>query len=160
MGSGAESAASAASDTGSTVGQVANVAGNTASNTGGFALNATPTVGPTIDAANGIGNAGSSIGSPSYLQADSPMYSTTDYTQLPQGSMISRFMQGQNQDLGQAYENFGNNPETYGYLFNKVYTVGRGLGGGGGQQQAAPITINTNYQQETENPYLRKYRRY
>ena len=88
------------------------------------------------------------------------MYSTTDYTQVPQGSMISRFMQGQNQDLGQAYENFGNNPETYGYLFNKVYTVGRGLSGGGGQQQAAPITINTNYQQETDNPYLRKYRRY
>jgi len=156
MGSGAESTASAAYDTGSTLGQAA----GTMSDSGGFALNATPTVGPTIDAANGIGNAGSSIGSPSYLQADSPMYSTTDYTQLPQGSMISRFMQGQNQDLGQAYENFGNNPETYGYLFNKVYTVGRGLGGGGGQQQAAPITINTNYQQETENPYLRKYRRY
>lgn len=159
MGSGAESAASAASDTGSTVGQVANVAGNTASNTGGFALNAAPSMGPTVDAASNIGNTAQSIG-PSYLQADSPMYSATDYTQVPQGSMISRFMQGQNQDLGQAYENFGNNPETYGYLFNKVYTVGRGLSGGGGQQQAAPITINTNYQQETDNPYLRKYRRY
>lgn len=156
MGSGAESAASAAYDTGSTLGQAA----GTMSDSGGFALNATPTVGPTVDAASNLGNTAQSIG-PSYLQADSPMYSTTDYTQVPQGSMISRFMQGQNQDLGQAYENFGNNPETYGYLFNKVYTVGRGLGGGGGgQQQAAPITINTNYQQETENPYLRKYRRY
>lgn len=156
MGSGAESAASAASDTGSTLGQAA----GTMSDSGGFALNATPTVGPTVDAASNLGNTAQSIG-PSYLQADSPMYSTTDYTQVPQGSMISRFMQGQNQDLGQAYENFGNNPETYGYLFNKVYTVGRGLGGGGGgQQQAAPITINTNYQQETDNPYLRKYRRY
>lgn len=155
MGSGAESAASAASDTGSTLGQAA----GTMSDSGGFALNATPTVGPTVDAASNIGNTAQSIG-PSYLQADSPMYSTTDYTQVPQGSMISRFMQGQNQDLGQAYENFGNNPETYGYLFNKVYTVGKGLGGGGGQQQAAPITINTNYQQETDNPYLRKYRRY
>ena len=155
MGSGAESAASAAYDTGSTLGQAA----GTMSDSGGFALNATPTVGPTVDAASNIGNTSQSIG-PSYLQADSPMYSTTDYTQVPQGSMISRFMQGQNQDLGQAYENFGNNPETYGYLFNKVYTVGRGLSGGGGQQQAAPITINTNYQQETENPYLRKYRRY
>lgn len=156
MGSGAESAASAAYDTGSTLGQAA----GTMSDSGGFALNATPTVGPTVDAASNLGNTAQSIG-PSYLQADSPMYSTTDYTQVPQGSMISRFMQGQNQDLGQAYENFGNNPETYGYLFNKVYTVGRGLGGGGGgQQQAAPITINTNYQQETDNPYLRKYRRY
>lgn len=155
MGSGAESAASAAYDTGSTLGQAA----GTMSDSGGFALNATPTMGPTVDAASSLGNTAQTIG-PSYLQAGSPMYSTTDYSQLPQGSMISRFMQGQNQDLGQAYENFGNNPETYGYLFNKVYTIGKSLGGGGGQQQAAPITINTNYQQETENPYLRKYRRY
>lgn len=153
MGSGTEGAASAASDSAvyssptlvQQMGNALDTSGNTAS---GFSLNAGQ-MGPTMEAANATTN------TPSYMAMTS-----SDATQVPQGSMISRFMQGQNQDLGQAYENFGNNPETYGYLFNKVYTVGKGLGGSGGQQQAAPITINTNYQQETDNPYLRKYRRY
>lgn len=159
MGSGAESAATAA---------------NTAADTSSYAAQVMPTTG---EIAGAVGNTGAGTGFASAGQGFSIEPATTNMTgptmynasrmdnintvEVPQqGNFFTRFMDGQNQDLGQAYENFGNNPETYGYLFNKVYTVVKSLGGGGGQQQAAPITINTNYQQETDNPYLRKYRRY
>ena len=65
--------------------------------------------------------------------------------------MLKRFRSGGEQSLGDAYKNFGNNPETYGYLSGKAGELAKT-----GQQNApvAPI-VYPSYQQP-ENPYLKR----
>jgi hypothetical protein len=86
-------------------------------------------------------------------------YGTTDPSYLQQaGNALERFQAGGNQSMGTAVEKFGNNPETYGYLYGKANQISgmAGKQGGGG---AAPITTNITYQQPV-NPYLAKRGRY
>lgn len=69
-----------------------------------------------------------------------------------------QFSEGMNQDLPQAYKNFGNNPETYGYGFSKLSGLAR-MGGGGGGGSTPSMSTTVNYQQP-QDEYRRKYRRY
>ena len=97
----------------------------------------TPTQGPTVQAGN--------------MQT----YGTENPSMMQQGvNLYERFGKGQGQSVGDAYKNFGNNPETYGAaygLINKMASTGK-------QGGAAPITINSTYQQPV-NEYLKKYGR-
>lgn len=70
---------------------------------------------------------------------------------------LEKFQAGQKASMPEAWRARGNNPETYGYLYNKFGEVASM--GGGGKSGAAPITTNINYQQP-ENEYLRKRRGY
>lgn len=72
--------------------------------------------------------------------------------------MYDRFTKGGNMSFPEAYKayqggEFGNNPETYGFIYNKLGQVARM--GGGGMQPMQPASINVSYQQP-DNPYLRK----
>lgn len=68
------------------------------------------------------------------------------------GSAIDKFQKGKDSSLGKAYDNFGNNPETYGYAAGKLGMMAS-LGGGGAK--AAPINTMVTYQQP-ENAYLKR----
>lgn len=95
------------------------------------------TAGPTVDAA-------ANLPEPSMLQQFSDMY--------------GRFEQGGQNSLAKAYDKFGNNAETYGYLYNKLNSV---KSMGGGAQSPAPIPINTTINQAPNSDYeryLAKYR--
>jgi hypothetical protein len=142
-GSGASAASSGAG--GATItGQMADLGGQSSTPaSSGFSLEATNNansgVGPTVDAAN------------------TQTYGTTDPSIMQQtGNYLERFQKGQGNSMGGAVERFGNNPETYGYLYDKVGRLASAKSGGGG---AAPITTNISYQQP-QNDYLRRRRGY
>lgn len=123
-------------------------AGSNASNAGSvgvMASDATPSysfnmgdVGGTgADAGYSLETAGNTPSAPWYDQV-------YDY--------YDRFTKGMEQKAPDAYKNFGNNPETYGYAYGKLNQFA-GMGKGGQSPQAP--SINVNYQQP-DNPYLRK----
>lgn len=101
-----------------------------------------------VDTQNSIGAANSNLAtygntSPSWLDNTMNTY--------------DRFSKGGDMSLPKAYETyqkggFGNNPETYGYIYSKL---GQFAKGGGGGQPMQPASINVNYQQP-DNPYLRR----
>lgn len=141
-------AASAAADTGSNAVPAASAAGSGA---GGFAmdLGQTGTAAPTD---------GTYVSLTPMQQADVSSYGTSNPSMWDKAvGTIDRFNKGGNQNLPEAWKNFGNNPETYGYVSNKLAGLTRGAGGG----QSAPASVNTtvNYQQPS-NPYLERRRRY
>ena len=87
-------------------------------------------------------------------KANLETYGTTDPSIWQYaGNGLKRFAKGKEQDVGEAWKNFGNNPETYGYVFGKAEGMTKG---GGGGTQAPPVTLNNTYQQP-ENEYLRRY---
>lgn len=65
--------------------------------------------------------------------------------------MLKRFQKGGSMDTADAYKNFGNNPETYGYLMGKMGQLGNMRQQG--QQQ--PMVTNISYQ-PPENAYLKR----
>lgn len=163
-GSTGSSAATGASEAASSLGTTSNVSSlaGTAGNGGsGFSagLNTTaPTQGPTV------GNAADlTAGAPnSYNTAagqgvtDMKTFGTANPSPIARTvNTLERFSRGQGQGLGDTAKNFGNNPETYGAAYgflNRLASMGKGGSG------AAPITINSSYQQP-ENEYLKRYGR-
>jgi hypothetical protein len=53
-----------------------------------------------------------------------------------------RFNKGTNMDIIKDWDKFGNNPETYGYAYNKLMSMNNG---GGGSRTQAPQMVVNNY---------------
>jgi hypothetical protein len=68
-----------------------------------------------------------------------------------------RFQEGQGSNYKEAMQNFGNNPETYGYAFQKVSDLSKL---GGAPPSTRPADVNINYQQPNDDRYAQLYRRY
>lgn len=136
--SAAGAAGSMAGNGSSLYGQMADVGGSAPAQSG-FSMDAVSSpntgTGPTVDNGN--------------MQT----YGTKDPSYLDKGMKgIEQFQKGGQHSLREAYNGFGNNPETYGYIASKIPQ-----GGGGG---AAPaMTTNISYQQP-QNDYLKKHRGY
>lgn len=129
-------------------------AASTGSAVGSTASNASPALGGAgygTTAADTIGSTASNVGptisnalsQQGYVQGSSFIDTLKDY--------YSRFNKGYEDNAIDMYKDgkFGNNPETYGYL----YSLSK-YGKGGQQQQQAPMMVN-RYEQP-DNPYLRK----
>lgn len=67
-------------------------------------------------------------------------------------SGLEQFQKGSNQNITDAYKNFGNNAKTYGYMYGKLQ--GLANSGGGGNQPANVVT-NVSYQQP-QSTYLKR----
>ena len=115
----------------------------------------------TIEPAStaGAGNTptdGTSVSMTPNQMQDVKDYGTSNPSMMEQvGGTLERFQSGGKQGIGQAINKFGNNAETYGYLYGKVNQ----LAGSGKQAGAAPITTNISTVQP-ENSYLKKRGRY
>lgn len=112
-----------------------------------------PTVGNATDLSNGTNNTYNSQLARGLENQNT--YGTANPSIMDKGfNSLERFQKGQNQSLPEAYKSFGNNPETYGAAYGMLNK----LSGMGKQSGAAPITINSSYQQP-ENTYLKRYAR-
>jgi len=171
-GSAASNAGTAAStvEGASTAATAYDAMGNVAGNTGASGT-------PYMNAIGDTGQQGFTLGSPTeagqnYLygadttaygnqvsnavadKANLETYGTTDPSIWQKGgNLLVRFSKGKDHNMVEAWKNFGNNPETYGYVFGKMEGM---MKGGGGGTQAPPVTLNNTYQQP-ENEYLRRY---
>lgn len=136
-------------DASSVYGQAANIGGDASAGTSGFSLgnSSTATTGPMETGPQMTGQAAT----------DYQTYGTTDPSWLEKTyKTYEDFSSGGKQNMKEAYNNFGNNAKTYGYLYAKA---GQLIPSSGGTTvQPASITVNNTY---PENTYLKKYvRRY
>ena len=145
----------------STAGSGASAAGSASSATsslGPVSSASTPASGFSMDIGGQGGQMptdGTSVSMTPTQTSDVASYGTSNPSFFDKaGSYLDRFQKGEKQSMGEAWKGRGNNPETYGYAYNKLNSLsGMGKQSGG----AAPITTNISYQQP-ENEYLRKRR--
>jgi hypothetical protein len=124
VGNGVSSVSSPAFSGGGAAGSGVNAGSAPAYDTGGF----------NIDAANGARTAQG----PSFMDRGA--------------DMLDRFKKGGSQDVMQAWQNRGNNPETYGYMMGKLNSM---TNSNNRDQRLPPMTTNVSYQQP-QNEYLKR----
>ena len=109
------------------------------------------------ESAGNIPTDGTSVSLTPNQAANVSEYGTPNPTMLDKaGAVYDRFTQGQQNSMVKAYNKFGNNPETYGYLYQKLSGLsGIGSNRGGGQ----PVTFNISSQQPSSDPMSDYYRR-
>ena len=152
---------------GSGASEGASAAGNTGSNMMSQAGTASslPASMDVVGGANqGAGGYSMQVEPQSAFQGASGYEVAGDGTKTPVGGDVAdgsiaqglaRFRAGGKQGIRETYNNFGNNPETYG----AAYGLANRMAGSGKQESAPAMTTNINYQQPV-NPYLQKRGRY
>lgn len=114
------------------------------------AADAASNAGSAVDSASNVGTAADAAGNAT--QAQGGFWSNVS-------DWLNKYGEGEKANMGQAFDKFGNNPETYGYIGNKLSGL---VGKGGASGQPSPISTSINYQ-APEDPYSKmyaKYRRY
>ena len=148
-GAGASEGASAAGNTGSNMLSQAgtsgtmDIVGNAGKDAGGYSMQVEPQ--SAFQGASGYEVAGDGT--------KTPVGGDVADGSIAQG--LARFQAGGKQGIRETYNNFGNNPETYG----AAYGLANRMAGSGKPENAPQMTTNINYQQPV-NPYLQKRGRY